>query len=274
MSSCPSIGIKADFADWQITALAGLLDTLDRKSVSLAKFHKEIADIAQSEAVGAYRNAQAGDIADKAARAKRKEIGGIAAAAANDPRVYQAMLMDPQAKKLFPSELTGNYATDRPMLQYIAQASIDADNQADNARNDRDLVSKDTRRKAASAASSANSKLAGVRLDIAREVLADIKKYGGDKSAAAVDAKQTASDAKRVATAAAEAKNFPAMPLNEKDIELNKTYTLNGKRYTAAGKNADGKMTFIPFEEGHARALKAAKAAVNAAVDVEPDNED
>jgi putative membrane-bound dehydrogenase-like protein len=36
------------FADWQVTALAGLLDTLDRKNLSLAKFEKEAdADLKQ-----------------------------------------------------------------------------------------------------------------------------------------------------------------------------------------------------------------------------------
>jgi len=39
---------KGNFEDWQVTALAGLLDTLDRKNLSLAKFEKEAdADLKQ-----------------------------------------------------------------------------------------------------------------------------------------------------------------------------------------------------------------------------------
>jgi putative membrane-bound dehydrogenase-like protein len=39
---------EGNFADWQVTALAGLLDTLDRKNLSLAKFEKEAdADLKQ-----------------------------------------------------------------------------------------------------------------------------------------------------------------------------------------------------------------------------------
>jgi len=243
--------------------------------LALAKLHKDIADIAQSEAIGAYRTAQAGDIEDKATRAKRQELGGIAAAAAQDPRTYAAIMMDPQARKMLPPQLTGNYTTDAPVLRAIAQSSLDADKQADNARAEQDVASKIARRKSASAASGANVKLTQARLGIAQEVLTNLKKYGGPTAAAALDATRTTSEARQAAAAAAEAKNFPAMPLSEKDILSGQTYTLNGKRYTAAGKNAEGKMTFIPFEEGHARALKAAKAELAAATAAaELDDED
>jgi hypothetical protein len=244
-------------------------------SMALMKLRKEIADISQSEAVGAYRSAQAADIKDRRASTQRQQLGGLAQTAASDPKSYAAIMLNPATRKLLPRELTGSYAADAPVLRAIAQASMTADQQADNARAEREAASRAARRGAGMAQAGAAIALTKVKLETAKEVLTNLKKYGGDTAEATLDAKRSMSEARRAAVVAKEAKAFPPAPLDPKDVEVSKSYTApNGQRYTVVGRAADGMPLIRPFEAGRAAATKAARAVTNMAMETESDDEE
>jgi len=242
--------------------------------LALAAIHKEIADISEKEAIGAFRSAQAVEIQSKQMREQAKQVGGMAQAAASDPATYRAMMMDPQARKVLPPQLTGNYATDLPVLRYIAQASEDANTQQDNARADAEAKNKAARRGAGMAQAGATVALTKVKLETAQEVLANLKKYGGPTAEATLDAKRTTSEARRGAIDAREAKAFPPMLLDPKAVVVGHSYTApNGQRYTVVGRDAAGKPLLQPLATARASALKAAAASANAAVEPETADE-
>jgi len=242
--------------------------------LALAGLHKQIADIEQSEAQAAFRNAQAGDYADKQKKTAREQVGGLAAAAAADPKSYAAILMNPQTRALLPKQLTGSYATDAPVLRAIAQASMTANEQEDNARLAREAASKAAARGSANSARAANVKLSEVKLKTAEEVLANLKKYGGPTAEATLDLKRSTSEARRAVALAKEIKAFPPMPLDHTTVEVGGHYTANGKRWSVIGRDAAGKPILLPFEEGRASALKAAQAIINTPADADLDEED
>ena len=261
----------------QADSLRRFADYAEQRGVppmALAKLHKEIADISEKEAIGGYRNAQAAEIQSKQAKEQRQQLGGMAEAAANDPRAYRAMMMDPQARKILPPQLTGDYATDRPVLQYIAKASMTANEQEDNARADLEAKNRAARRNVGMAQANSAVALNKVRLDTAKEVLENLKKYGGPTAQATLDAKRTTSEARRAKLDADEAKAFPPMPLDPKAVVVGQPYTApNGQKYTVVGRDAAGKPLLQPIAAAHAAALKAARDVANTAAELETADE-
>ena len=231
--------------------------------MALAGLHDKIAGIAEKEAIGFYRNAQGQDIEEKRKSALRQRIGGIAQGASASPQAYAAAMMSPD-RKLLPPELTGDYATDAPILRAVAQQSMTADQQADNARQDRDQRSRELRRSAGSAASTAAVTRNQAQADIATERLRILKKYGGDSAEETLKAKRTANEAAQRAMDAKDAKAYPPIPLNPKDIAVGDSYSKDGKNYKVVGKGPDGKPVFRPVTGLHAAAVAAAAMSANA----------
>lgn len=207
----------------------------------LASVFKDISKVAEQTAVGDYRAAQARKTDEDAQQARFKQLGGIALAAADNPRSYASIMMDSAARKLLPKELSGNYQTDAPVLRAIAQSSMTANEQIDNKRLQAEADSKALRRTAGIAASNANVAASKVNVDLATERLAQLKKNGGDLSEATIEAKRAVTDAREAKTRADAAKASPAMPLNPKDVQVGKSYTgAGGVVYDIVGKDASG----------------------------------
>lgn len=201
----------------------------------LAKERDKIVLGQEREAIAAYRRGQADQSRETAFNAKRVRIGGIAAAAAQSPATYAAVMLSPE-RGLLPPELTGDYATDRPVLNMIAASSRTAQQQASQRARERELDITARRVKAAEARSEASVRLANARADTQQELLSNLKKYGGATAEATLEQKRTTTAAKKQAADAKLNAAFPPLPLDPKLHVPGKTYTTaDGRRVVAEG---------------------------------------
>ena len=197
----------------------------------LEKIYGEIATIEEKEAQGAWRNQEVLASQDKVSRDKRKETGGIAAAAAESPQQYAAIMMNPALRDRLPPELTGDYNTDSRVLRTIGQASMDANQQADNMLQQAQLAARQANFDAGEAKRDAAVALAIAQADLAAQRLADIIKYGEQNTEAGLAAKRAAIETAKARTDALRDKTYPPLPLDPKARVLNKSYTLpDGRR--------------------------------------------
>jgi hypothetical protein len=192
----------------------------------LEKIYGDIATIEEKEAQGAWRSQEVLASQDKVAREQRTEVGGIAAAAAESPQQYAAIMMNPALRERLPKELTGDYNTDSRVLRAIGQASMDANKQADNRRQQAELDARQANFKAGEAKRDAQVSLADVQYLHAFERYEQLAKNGQAVTAAGIEADKAVSAAARARTAAAADKAAPQLPLDSKARVLNKSYTL------------------------------------------------
>lgn len=210
----------------QLEAFANFADKKGLPPLALAKVREEIAKIYEHEAITGYRSQQAMQIEEKRALEHMTRVSNISAAAAQSPRDYALALMNPETRKLLPPGLTGDYATDRLVLEMITRAGQDSIKAADLKRKQEDSVQTRLRSKAAAASSYASADASKARMELTRQVKADIIKNGGEKSQEAKDAKTVATDAKRAAEQAKLRKEFPPLILDPEAREANKMYML------------------------------------------------
>jgi hypothetical protein len=192
----------------------------------LEKIYGEIATIEEKEAQGAWRSQEVLASQDKVAREQRTEVGGIAAAAAESPQQYAAIMMNPALRERLPKELTGDYNTDSRVLRAIGQASMDANKQADNRRQQAELDARQANFNAGEAKRNAQVAAATAQADLAAERLANIIKYGDQNSEAGLAAKKAATEAAKARTAALQDKTTPQLPLDPGGRKLNQSYKL------------------------------------------------
>ena len=192
----------------------------------LEKIYGEIATIEGREAEAAWKNQQVVSDQDKTARDLRTEIGGIAAAAAENPQQYAAIMMNRDLRKRLPPELTGSYDTDRPTLRAIGQASMDANKQGDNRRQQAELEARQAQFIAGNALRDAKVLAADADFLLKYERYNLLVKNGQAATDAGLAAKQAVTNAARARTAAAADKAAPQLPLDSKARVLNKSYTL------------------------------------------------
>lgn len=192
----------------------------------LAKLYGEIATIEEREAQGAWRNQQVLSDQDKTARDLRTEIGGIAAAAAENPQQYAAIMMNQDLRNRLPPELTGSYDADRNTLRAIGQASMDANKQADNRRQQAENEAVQARFNAGQSKRDAAVAAADAAFLLAYERYQQLHKNGQAVTDAGIEAKKAVTEAVRARTAAAADKAAPQLPLDPKARVLNKAYTL------------------------------------------------
>ena len=159
-------------------------------------------------------------------REQRTEIGGIAAAAAESPQQYAAIMMNPELRNRLPKELTGSYTTDRTVLRAIGQASMDANKQADNRRQQAELDARQANFNAGQSKRDAQVAAADATFLLAYERYQQLVKNGQAVTDAGIEAKNAVTDAARARTAAAANKAAPQLPLDSKARVLNKSYTL------------------------------------------------
>ncbi len=210
----------------QLEAFANFADKKGLPPLALAKVREEIAKIYEHEAITDYRSQQARQTEEKRALEHMTRVSNVSAAAAASPRDYALALMNPETRKLLPPGLTGDYATDKPVLEMITRAGQDSIKAADLARKQADSVQLRLRAKAAAALSHASADAATARKELTQQVKADVIKNGGEKSQEAKDVKTAATDAKRQATQAALRKEFPQLLLDPAAREPNKMYML------------------------------------------------
>lgn len=192
----------------------------------LEKLYGEIATIEEREAQGAWRNQQVLSDQDKTARDLRTEIGGIAAAAAESPQQYAAIMMNRELRDRLPKELTGSYDTDRPTLRAIGQASMDANKQADNKRQQAEDEARQVRFEAGQAKRDAAVALADAKYLLTVERFEQLAKNGQALTDAGLEAKRAVADAARARTAAAQDKATPQLPLDPGSRKLGQSYML------------------------------------------------
>ena len=192
----------------------------------LEKIYGEIATIEEKEAQGLWRKQEALSAQDKTAREQRTEIGGIAAAAAESPQQYAAIMMNPALRNSLPKELTGSYTTDRAVLRAIGQASMDANKQADNRRQQAELEARQANFNAGQSKRDAAVTLADAQFLLTMERYENLVKNGQAVTDAGIEAKKAVTAAAKARTAAAADKAAPQLPLDSKARVLNKSYTL------------------------------------------------
>ena len=192
----------------------------------LEKILGDIATIEEKEAQGAWRNQEVLASQDKVSRDKRTETGGIAAAAAESPQQYAAIMMNPALRDRLPPELTGDYNTDSRVLRAIGQASMDANKQADNRRQQAELDARQANFNAGEAKRDAAVALADAKYLLTVERFEQLNKNGQAVTDAGIAAKNAVAAAGRARTAAAADKATPQLPLDLKARVLNKAYTI------------------------------------------------
>ena len=192
----------------------------------LKDIYGDIATIEDKEAQGAWRNQQVLSDQDKTARDLRTEIGGIAAAAAENPQQYAAIMMNRELRNRLPPELTGSYDTDRNTLRAIGQASMDANKQADNRRQQAELDARQANFNAGQSRRDAQVAAADADFLLKYERYEQLVKNGQAVTDAGIEAKQAVTAAARARTAAAADKAAPQLPLDLKARVLNKAYTI------------------------------------------------
>ena len=192
----------------------------------LKDIYGEIATIEEKEAQGLWRNTESIVAEDKMQRDQRTEIGGIAAAAAENPQQYAAIMINRDLRDRLPKELTGSYDADRNTLRAIGQASMDANKQADNRRQQAENEAVQARFNAGQSKRDAAVAAADAAFLLAYERYQQLHKNGQAVTDAGIEAKKAVTEAVRARTAAAADKAAPQLPLDPKARVLNKAYTL------------------------------------------------
>lgn len=194
----------------------------------LEKIYGEIATIEEKEAVGKWRTKEAAGLQDRMEREHRTEIGGIAAAAAASPAQYRAFMLNPDLQARFGAKnlLTGSYEADKVTLQTIAQASMDANKQADNRLQQAEFEARQANFNAGESKRNAQVAVADAQFLLAMERYQQLHKNGQALTDAGIAAKKAVTAAARARTAAAADKAAPQLPLDSKARVLNKSYTL------------------------------------------------
>ena len=227
----------------QLEAFADYASKKGLPPLALAKVREDIAKIYEHEAITAYRSQQALQTEEKRQLEHMQRVSNVAAAAAQSPQNYAYAMLNPETRKLLPPGLSGNYATDKPILDLVTSAGQDSIKAADLKRKQEDSVQARLRSKAAASASNAAASASQARADLTKQVKANIIKNGGEKSQEAKDAKTVATDAKRAAEQAKLRKEFPPLILDPEAREANKMYMLADGRIARWEVNpATGKM--------------------------------
>ena len=196
--------------------------------ILLKDIYGEIATIEEKEAVGKWRTKEAAGLQDRMERDNRTEIGGIAAAAAASPAQYRAFMLNPDLQARFGAKnlLTGSYEADKVTLQTIAQASMDANKQADNKLQQAEHEARQANFRAGDAQREARVAAADATFLLAYERYQQLHKNGQAVTDAGIEAKKAVTEAAQRRTAAAADKAAPQLPLDSKARVLNKSYTL------------------------------------------------
>ncbi len=219
--------------------------------LQLAKVYKEAADIREKEAIGSYRQSQAKKQELDAQKERFTMVGNAAATAAQSPANYMAILSNPQMRQFLPPNLTGNFATDKPILEAISSASQDSLKRAELTEKMAEDANKAARRGAQNAASAAAVRVADARIGVLRERERILKKNSGEGDPSTVEARKALTAARQARAEAQFRKEFPPVPLDPKA-------RVAGQAYVAA----DGKTLFTWEKDPASGQMVARKLAI------------
>jgi hypothetical protein len=109
----------------QLQAQADWLTKNNAPRSMLNPLLEKISLVAQHMAAAEHNNAQAENQRALKTKTTLDTIGGIAGTAARSPIDYLSITSNPAYRQYLPPGLTGNYWTDKPALQAIADASVE-----------------------------------------------------------------------------------------------------------------------------------------------------
>lgn len=242
--------------------------------LALEKTRKMIAEIKEKEAIGADHAGRAETQRWTQREKQTKLLSNTAAAAAESPANYLAILSNSELRALLPQQLTGDWTTDQSVLKAIAEAGQDAlargrleqrQLEADAAQ--KRHASQNARDEAVIARTKEQERLTRLRAN-------DLAKNGGPNSPEARAAKRAMTPAQEAAAKARDLKLNPPLILDPKSRVPGQTYRLGDGRIVRWEVNpATGKYGLNVL--GSAPALPAATtAAASTAADNDEDEED
>lgn len=182
--------------------------------LALAKTRKLITEITEKEAIGADHASRAVTQAWNQQKTRVGLVSNIAGAAAESPQNYLTILADPKNRELLPKELTGDWATDAPVLRAISAAGQDAIRRGELELKAVEAEGRAQRRRVQEEKDAANIALAEERTRRTRLLANDLEKYGGPGSRATQNSRKEMTDAQKAANAARDAKEHPPLILD------------------------------------------------------------
>ena len=216
---------------------------------------KEIASIAEKEAVSGYRGAQQSQIEQKMANANLEDIGMMVGMAMQSPEAYNQMrLLATQAGKKLPPDvkrfidgLPQGFEEGKAALKQLQIRALSMKDQLALEQKERELEAKKKLDASTIARNAATASAATVRSGLVREQTSLLKKIGGDKTAEALSATETNTSLKYAELEAKQIKNHPLLPADRSNIRAGRTYTMADRSVARPLFDASGKLT--GFEE-------------------------
>lgn len=261
----------------QADQLVQYADFLEEKGAPIsmtAPLRKEIAGIQEKEAIGYYRSMQGQEQANKIKMQQAQQIGQMAGTAAQSPQAYAAVLGDPRAKQMLPLQhLTGDFATDKPVLEMIRDSGMDTYKRLDLAQREEKNKTTEKLQNAQMSQISARVSVLKARKTILDDDIATRTKNGGKDDPEVVQLKKERMQVDAAAKKAKMLQDYPPLPLDPSAVKEGGQYTgRDGSLLKAAGKDASGKPTFVQLAPPpKSFAPKAKTATAPSAADEEVD---
>lgn len=228
-----------DYADRMKAAGATEADVLP--------FIEKGAKVQQQLASAAHAEAQTAEQQALAAKEGRKRTGAVASALLANPQTYAQMLMSGQVEPELAKNLPKDYASAKPILEFISRSAIEADKKEELRLNALRTAATQASAAAATGVAKARVSVLEKRGKILQDDVDHLGKVGGKYSPEVIAAKAAEATNKKSLAQARDAKMFPGIPVDPKFAEIGKNYTLpGGQRVTLVGKTRDGKYQLQP----------------------------
>lgn len=213
-----------------LEAFADFAENSGAPPLALEKTRKMIAEIREKEAIGADHAGRAETQRWTQLEKQTKLLSNTAAAAAESPANYLAIISDPARRGMLPKQLTGDWATDRPVLSAIAAAGQDALQRGRLEQAAKAAEAAESRRRSQNARDEAVIARTREQERLARLRADDIEKNGGPNSPQAREARRAMTPAQEAAAKARDAKLNPPLVIDPKARTPMQTYRLKDGR--------------------------------------------
>ncbi|CAB4149457.1 hypothetical protein UFOVP1320_55 [uncultured Caudovirales phage] len=216
----------------QLQAQADWLTKNNAPRSMLNPLLEKISLVSQHMAAAEHNSAQAENQRALQAKTTLDTIGGIAGTAARSPIDYLSITSNPAYRQYLPPGLTGNYWTDKPALQAIADASVE---QKDKIRLAQEKLNTDSQiklRDAETKTAVARERVLSLRADDLKTVADNGGKTNGPNSVSTREKNNQAIRASEERVFAAQLKFAPMIPLDPDVLKQNigRMYTMADRR--------------------------------------------